>query len=432
MISAFTGAAGKHPRLNIVLIAGTLAAVLVVIFFVNGAGTEAPAFIEEQPFDVNQAVPLSGDEPAVSETVEEPPVLWLQACGSSQGNAAWAPAVVAPFDTLWTISTGRELFSPPAVTGDRIFIAGNDKVLRGINRNTGEQIWSRTVTCGLSGGVAADSGTVYFSGQDGYMYALDIETGSENWKTGLGYHIFTDACVFCDSLVLAGNSMGSIAALNRSNGELIWDDSMQGLVLGPALSESIAVFTSEAGAVGAWDIRGNSVWSRGFSSQPSAPSIKADRVYIGFSSGKVLALSLLTGETIWETELNDVRGRTVVSRPALVAESLLVAGTCDSRVFCLETTDGNLRWQTQLENWVSVTPAVCDTIVYASCDDSRLHLLSLNTGLPIDTLETGSYSGTPPIVLGGVLYTGNSDGDFSAIAGTVPNTIQEEINCPVE
>lgn len=433
MINTLAETAGKRSRLNIFLITGTLAAVLIVIFLLNRRERDLPMLQQESATEANQGVPPI--EPSASLFVEQPPEFWLQAYGSSSGNAAWGSAIVAPFDTLWSISTGRELFSPPAIVRGMIFIAGNDKVLRGINKDTGQQIWSRTVTCGLSGGVAADSTTVYFSGQDGYMYALNIETGSERWKTGLGYHIFTDACIFLDSLVLAGNSMGSVAALNRRTGELVWNDTMSGLLLGPAASESIAVFTSEAGAAGAWDLAGNSIWSRGFTSQPSAPSIKHDRVYIGFSTGKVLALSLQTGETLWETALEGVRGRTVVSRPALVGESLLVAGTCDGRVFCLDSGSGELLWETKLENWVSVTPAVCGNTVYASCDDSRIHLLSLNTGLPVDTIETGSYSGTPPVLMGGVLYTGNSAGDFAAITGVSPNNLveeeQEEI-CQVE
>jgi outer membrane protein assembly factor BamB len=418
MISTFTGIAGKRSRLNALIIAGSLASVLCLIFLLDGLHTEVPLSDGEAGTAVSQALP-NVDVSQVSGAAS-PPAEWLQASGSQSGNAAWSDAVVAPFDTLWILSTGRELFAPPAIVGSMIFIAGNDNVLRGIEIASGRQIWSRTVTCGVSGGVAADSSTVYFSGQDGYMYALDFETGAEKWKTGLGYHIFTDANVFCDSLVLAGNSMGSLAALCRNTGELIWEDTMEGLVLGPALSDSIAVFSSEAGAVGAWDSEGNSLWSRDFSSQPSAPSIQTNSVYLGFSSGKILALSLSTGETLWETSLDGIQGRTVISRPAMCGNGLLVAGTCDGRVFCLDAERGELLWETQLENWVSVTPAVCEDVVYVSCDDNRIHLLSLITGLPIDSIETGSYSGTPPLLIGGVLYVGNSAGDFLALAGTLP------------
>ena len=99
----------------------------------------------------------------------------------------------------------------------------------------------------------------------------------------------------------------------------------------------------------------------------------------------------------------------------------------------MDLPTGEIIWETAMENWVAVPPAVCDTMVYASCDDQRIHILSLNTGLPLDTIGTGSYSGTPPLLLDGVLYAGNSAGDLVALRGTVPadSTVTEE-NCPVD
>ena len=417
---------------RITVISLTIAAVLAVILILEGRGdTDAPQSSSPPPSQVHQTT--TGAEGITENDFEQPPAEWLQASGSSTGNAAWAPAVKSPFDTLWVLRTGSEIFSPPAVMGDFIYMAGNDRVLRGLNRITGDQLWSRTVTCGLSGGVAADSQLVFFPGQDGYLYAINRIDGSEEWRAGLGYHIFTDAAVLADTLVLAGNSMGSLAALNRATGEPVWSDTMEGLLIGPAVLDSTAVFCTEAGHAAAWNSSGTLLWSRSFTSQPSAPSIMNNIVYIGFSSGKLLALSLTTGETVWETALQGVRGRTVVSRPSLTADSRVVAGTCDGRVFCAEAQNGGILWETQLENWVTVSPAVCDSIVYASCDDGRIYLLSLNTGLPADTIETDSYSGTPPILLGGVLYTGNSAGDLIALAGTVPSdSTESETNCPAD
>lgn len=423
-----TGSGASAGRIAIVAI--TLAAVLGIILIIEGrhpgegeetqspAGTTAPAYQAA-------AAPALDSAP--------PPEEWLQAHGSPSGNAAWAPAVRAPFDTLWVLGTGAEIFAPPAVMGNHIYMAGNDRVLRALDRRTGEQLWSRTVICGVSGGVAADSQMVYYSGQDGYVYAIHRTEGSQEWRAGLGYHVFTDAAVFRDTIVLAGNTMGSIAALDASSGEVIWSGTMEGLILGPAVQDTVAVFSTESGQVAAWNPGGDRLWSRSFATQPSAPSISRGLVLLGFSSGKVLALSLATGETVWETALDGVTGRTVVSRPAVFADSVLVAGTCDSRVVCMDLPTGDIIWETAMENWVAVPPAVCDTLVYASCDDHRIHILSLNTGLPLDTIGTGSYSGTPPLLLDGVLYAGNSAGDLVALRGTVPadSTVTEE-NCPVD
>lgn len=434
ILSSSSKTVHRLPLGRIMLIAAGVACILgVLLILSNGESAPQDSSAVSPNTGQNQTAPITGE--AVPIPAEVPPGQWLQASSGPGGNPAWAPAVTAPFDTLWILSTGREIFTPPAVIGDHIYLAGNDMTMRALNRQTGSRLWSRTAECGFSGGVAADSHRVYFPGQDGYVYALDVNTGSEVWKTGLGYHVFTDACVLADSLVLAGNSMGSLAALDASTGDLVWSGTMNGLLIGPAASGDTAVFSSEAGQVAAWDIQGNTLWTRNFMSQPSAPSISGGRVFLGFSSGKVLALQLSSGETIWETALEGVAGRTVVSRPAVYRDSLLVAGTCDSRVVCLSLSGGELLWETALENWVAVTPAVCDTIVYASSDDGSIHLLSLNTGLPIDTLLTGSYSGTPPILMDGILYAGNSAGDFLALAGTAPSPTHEteqETDCPAE
>ncbi len=415
---------------RIAVIAVTLAAVLGIILILEGRHPEAAEVSES-----SAGAPARSYQAAVAPAMDSapPPEEWLQAYGSSSGNAAWAPAVRAPFDTLWVLGTEAEIFAPPAVMGDHIYMAGNDRVLRALNRHTGAQLWSRTVICGVSGGVAADSQMVYYSGQDGYVYAIHRSEGSQEWRAGLGYHVFTDAAVFRDTMVLAGNSMGSIAALDAASGEVIWSGTMEGLVLGPAVRDTVAVFSTESGHVAAWNPGGTRLWSRSFATQPSAPSISRGLVLLGFSSGKVLALSLATGETEWETVLEGVSGRTVVSRPSVYADSVLVAGTCDSRVICMDLPTGDIIWETEMENWVAVPPAVCDTMVYASCDDHRIHILSLNTGLPLDTIGTGSYSGTAPILLDGVLYAGNSAGDLVALRGTVPedSTAMEE-NCPAD
>ena len=79
-----------------------------------------------------------------------------------------------------------------------------------------------------------------------------------------------------------------------------------------------------------------------------------------------------------------------------------------------------------MENWVSQTPVSCDTIVYASCDDKQIHLLSLNTGLPLDSIETEAFSGTPPIVYQGILYAGNSKGEFIAVSTEELTDLSEE------
>lgn len=405
------GKSQKQAAMAIVLFAAVAVAVLAATGRLGGRGSSADGGDREAPGSLAVQEP-----PAV---VRDLPEVWPQAGSSSLGNPAWGDPVANPFRELWRLETGYEFFSSPVLLDGVLYVGCNDARFRAVDALTGEVLWSFPVVCGLSGGASGDGSTLWFGGQDGVVYCLDRETGAKVWSTGLGYHVFSDAALFADTLVLAGTSMGGVAALDAETGRLVWEGSMNGLVLGPAVLDTTAVFVTESGEMTAFDPSGREIWSREFASQPSPPTICGSMVFAGFSSGKVLALGLVDGATLWETQLPRVEGRTVVSRP-VSAGSALLAGTCDGRLVCLDMDTGALSWEASFENWMQVPPAVCDTLVYASCDDMRLHVLSLNSGEEVCSLELEGYSGTQPVVAGGVVFLGTAGGDFMALEGTPP------------
>lgn len=411
MLTGILGTRGKAEKNAVLLILLCAVCALVLILVIPGLLEDGGEPTGTSP--QNAALPAQ-EPPAVSNVL---PLEWPQAGFSSLGNPAWGEAVRAPFEQVWRLDTGYEFFSAPVLLDSVLYIGCNDMNFRALDIRTGRVLWSHPVVCGLSGGASGDGTRVWFGGQDGMVYCLDRETGRSIWSTGLGYHVFSDAALFCDTIVLAGTSMGGVAALHAETGDLIWDRELDGLVLGPAICDTVAVFVTESGDVAAFSPSGRVLWNRQFTSQPSAPTISGQAVFIGFSSGKVLAFGLTGGETLWETQLPDVSGRTVISRP-VSAGSMMLAGTCDSRLVCLDRDTGVLIWEAGFENWMQVPPVVCDTLVYASCDDRRLHVISLNSGRILDSHEIDGYSGTQPLVAGGVVYLGTAGGKFLALRGT--------------
>lgn len=413
MLSSTLGTRGKAEKkavLTIVLCAVGALALVLLIPAIRGNGPERP---DES---TAQAALPAQQPPAVSNTL---PGVWPQAGFSSLGNPAWGEGVRGPFEQLWKLETGYEFFSAPVFLDGVLYLGCNDMTFRAIEAGSGRVLWSHPVVCGLSGGASGDDTRIWFGGQDGIVYCLDRQSGRSLWSTGLGYHVFSDAALFCDTIILAGTSMGGVAALHAETGTLLWDRELNGLVLGPAVQDTVAVFVTESGDVAAFTPSGTVLWRREFASQPSAPTITEEDVFIGFASGKVLAFGLTDGETLWETQLPDVSGRTVISRP-VSAGSMILAGTCDSRLVCLDRDTGVLIWETAFENWMQVPPVVCDTLVYASCDDRRLHVISLNSGELLESVELEGYSGTQPVLAAGVVYLGTAGGRFLALRGTPP------------
>ncbi len=264
-----------------------------------------------------------------------------------------------------------------------------------------------------------DSTTVYFGGQDGVIYALDRFSGSKRWSAGLGYHVFCNTAVLADTLIVTGNSMGNICALDARTGEPVWDDEIGGIVLGPVTVDSIVVFSTESGGIAAYDHQGSRLWARDYSSQASPPSADAAGVYAGFSNGAVRKFSLRDGHVLWETDIVSSTSRCVLARPVIVGDVVLV-GTNDGQLVSLAASDGAVLWRQSFDNWIQLPPAVGQDMIYAACDDQRMHILDLSTGEKLDSLEMEGYSGTAPLLAGGILYFGNTSGDFVALRGTVP------------
>lgn len=424
--SPVRGDTRKATLIGVSLMGALIALFLLsTVFSSKGDGEDPVPTLQTGSEDSSAADSLPRAE--INVLTEAKPRFWMQARASSTGDAGWGPDVTAPFRNLWQLESagGREFFSSPALVDDVLYLGCNDGNMRAVNATTGSVLWSFSTVCGICGEPAVDSATVYFGGQDGYVYALDRATGRRRWSSGLGYHIFCDTGILCDSLVLSGNSMGKVCALDGRTGQPVWDREIGGIVLGPAVVDTMAIFTSENGVTAVFDCHGETVWTTEHTAQASPPSADSTAVYVAYSGGMVRKFDIGDGTLLWDTDVVSRPGRTVLARPVLTGGKVLV-GTNDGQLICLDRETGAIIWEQQFENWLQLTPAVGQELVYLACDDQRLHLVELETGGKVDSLEMGGYSGTAPLLMDGVIFYGNTSGVFRAVQGTPP-PLDEEI-----
>lgn len=416
--------AGRSDTRAATIIGAGLMGALIVLFLLStvfrpGGGGGHTTTMQTVPEDTSSVDTLALQ--SFRGISESKPVYWLQGRAGSQGDAGWGPDVEAPFELLWQLDSrgGREFFSSPALVEGVLYLGCNDGYMRAVNASDGTVRWSYATSCGICGEPAVDSSMVFIGCQDGYVYALDRNSGRKEWSSGLGYHVFCDVAVMCDSLVLAGNSMGKVCALDRNSGRPVWDAELGGIVLGPAVVDTLAVFTTESGATAVLDHRGEILWSRETVAQPSAPSADSSAVFVGYSGGMVRKYDLRTGDLIWETDVVSSSGRCLLARP-VVTGSMVLAGTNAGTLVCLGRERGEVLWEQRFDNWLQLPPVVGEGMIYLSCDDQRIHILDLQTGAKLDSLEMDGYSGTAPVLFEGVLYYGNTSGEFRALEGSLP------------
>src|SRR5262245_60672965 len=100
--------------------------------------------------------------------------------------------------------------TPPNTSFDNIVLLGVKRTVIAFDKDTGQRLWSRDLSSGLSGEfitVLADSARVY-AHTHGEMFCLDLRTGSVLWRDelpGLGYGIASIALpgIFATSPALA-------------------------------------------------------------------------------------------------------------------------------------------------------------------------------------------------------------------------------------
>jgi len=135
---------------------------------------------------------------------------------------------------LWSFKVNAPINTSPAVFtqgGDDFIIfttTSSDRKVRcvkNVNDSYADLIWAAEFPDFLNSNpvLSDDYSTVYVGCNNGYLYALDTETGFERWRF-LGGGIFSSSvAIGPDGMIYAGCEDGKVYAINSINGRQIWN-----------------------------------------------------------------------------------------------------------------------------------------------------------------------------------------------------------------
>jgi outer membrane protein assembly factor BamB len=182
-------------------------------------------------------------------------------------------------------------------------------------------------------GPAIDKGLVFAASHKGEVLAVSLETGRHVWLKKLKMPISAGPAAGF-GMVVAGTSKGEAIALDGATGNQLWRVHINSeLLSSPAISEDVVVFRSVDGRLNGLDAHtGKTLWSveqqvprlslRG----TATPIIAKEAAISGFDNGKVMAVSLKTGDTLWDTALASPHGRTELDRLVDIDSAVRVVG----------------------------------------------------------------------------------------------------------
>lgn len=285
--------------------------------------------------------------------------------------------------TLWSTSIGGAgafVFSP-AVTSDSVFVAGADGSLARIDVTNGRPAWRINTGVPLTAGVGSDGTTVAVAGEKGVLLAYDAE-GKLRWKAQASSEVLS-APVVSQGLVLVRSVDNQIAAYDADSGTRRW-----------------VVQRSEP-----------SLTLR------SAPGIVAagQAAFVGLPGGRLLALAMNNGGTLWEAVVGDPRGTTELERIADISGTPVLAGrdVCavayQGRVACFDAATGAPRWAKALSSDVGL--GVDENFVYAADDHGVVTAFSRDSGVGAWRNNKLANRGlTAPVVVGRAIAVGDIEG----------------------
>jgi outer membrane protein assembly factor BamB len=240
-------------------------------------------------------------------------------------------------------------------------------------------------------GPAIDNGVVFAASHKGEVLAVSLDTGHHVWVKNLKMPISAGpAAAF--GMVVLGTSKGVIVALDGATGHELWRTHVNSeLLSAPAISETTVVMRSVDGRLHGFDAhKGKELWSveqqvPRLSLRGTATPIIAKEVAIsGFDNGKVMAVSLNTGDTVWDTALASPHGRTeldrlvdVDSEVRVVGENVFAAGF-QGRTAMLALDSGQLWWGHDMSSYRGL--AVDDENLYVTQSDGIVVALRQRDG----------------------------------------------------
>ncbi|MFC7073084.1 PQQ-binding-like beta-propeller repeat protein [Halovenus rubra] len=142
----------------------------------------------------------------------------------------------------WTHEMRADFETAPAVAGDLI-IANADTDLHAFDAESGEQVWRSTNFHNGSPTVVGD--TVYAATDSGIV-GYDIEDGEEIYTFEADGKL--ESLGFAEGLLIAGNTRGSVKAIDPDADELVWEYENEGVDTNPVIADG-AVFVME----NSWD-----------------------------------------------------------------------------------------------------------------------------------------------------------------------------------
>ncbi|MGZ3458663.1 MAG: outer membrane protein assembly factor BamB family protein, partial [Archangium sp.] len=253
---------------------------------------------------------------------------------------------------------------------ERVIALTRDGFVRSVGAQ-GKEAWHYEVGNRFYAGAMVDDGIVYVPGTDGVLYALDGKTGQPKWKYAAGEALATEP-VLAGDLVLVTSQSDTVFAVKRASGELAW------------------LYRRDLPA--------------GFTiHRASAPAVRGQTAWVGFSDGTLVSLDVTDGSVRWEKSLAPSGGKQFVdvdTTPVLDEAGHVYAASYAGGLYALDAESGDIVWNSVAQG---ITSLLVHGNVVVATGNNRLDAYLADSGKLLWSQTLQERAGFEPLLVKGML-----------------------------
>jgi outer membrane protein assembly factor BamB len=329
----------------------------------------------------------------------------LFAAGCSKDKDVEPPAKLVDFPAklpvkeLWSDGLGGgkkqlklRLGLGPALDNGLVFAANHGGEVVAVALDSGRHVWTKKLKLPLSAGPAAGFGIVIVGSSKGAVVALDAASGKELWRARVNSELLSAPAVG-ENVVVVRSVDGRLHGFNSHTGKELWSVeqqvpklSLRGTAI-PTIAKEAAISGFDNGKVMAVSLNtGDTIWDTALASPhgrteldrlidiDSAVAVVGDNVFATGYQGRTAMLALDSGQVWWSHDMSSYRGL------AVDADNLYVT-TAEGVVVAMRQRDGSELWRNEkIKRRILSTPVVTATAVAVADYQGYLHWLDKNTG----------------------------------------------------
>lgn len=265
---------------------------------------------------------------------------------------------------------------------------------------------------------------------DAHIYAFQSDTGAPLWDPyPLSDPVYPErgGVTIHEGQLYAATVEGLLICADALRGTRLWERALEGKVYGAPVASTpegpllVPLVTPNGGGLAQIGLaQGTSVSLTPLEGPVmTAPAYADGRVLVHDDSGVLSCLALETGQLLWRAN-----GLGQFQAAPLVYEGKVYSATNTGKVFAHELQTGKELWQVEVTSAVLAGTPACDgSLLYLPGEDG-IHLVSAALGRAVRRYPTRRPVRSSPVVLGGTLLFGVTDGD---VYGAAPGRTMERL-----